>query len=359
VVNVRILSDVLAFVLLDVHDAKLERRELKMGVTQLDRDAPFLFFGQSIANQQSGFGPDPGGNPDTTWNILTHPIGTFVHRFCLFSVGDPRRQNNHWRNDMTKKLRSTFSLRTLPTAVTLCMSATLGVAQAQSFENPIEIDDCTTIENVSADSWYVLTKDLEDCPGAAIHVKNNTGRVLIDLNGRTLSSTSDPAQRLSVGVWIQDSPAASVKGNYHHRADSGAWGATMRGFQVAVAVEHSEDVSIGYSGVANGGIYMEDNNYGVRGVFADRLYLSNFAVRDSAMTAIDIYVSDAPLIRSVGVLGGKGGFGLRLHESPDARIWGNSGRVGDNAKGIEVGVGSDNAHIYSWQANRAVSVAHS
>lgn len=246
---------------------------------------------------------------------------------------------------------------------TLMIGALLGVTAAygQSRSNPIEIDDCTTIEGVTSDTWYVLTEDLVDCfvsipgyvQGPAIHVKNNTGRVLIDLNGRTLSNSTNPNARLAVGIWIQDSPGASIKGNYHSRSDSGDWGATIKGFQVGVAIERSEDVSVGHSGVANGGIYFRDNNYGLRASNADGVYLNHFAVRDSAISDIDIHGSDSPRARGLN-LGSQGAFGLRLFSSPDATIWGSSGMASDNIAGLIIGPGSDGAEVTQWEANRAV-----
>jgi len=258
---------------------------------------------------------------------------------------------------MNKRLKT--SLTTLPLITALSLAVGVTGAQAQSFSVPLEITDCTTIDNVTSDSWYVLTTDLTDCKDTAILVKNNTGRVIIDLNGKTLSNTPGVNCGLCLGIWIHDSPGAAVRGNYHHRTDSGQWGATLSGFRMALTVERSEEVSIGSSGVKNGGLYVEDNQYGVYATLSDDLYLNNFSMRDSSNTAVVIYSSDSPVIRSVNVNGGADGFGVRLLTSPNAKLWGASGRVGDNIKGLEIGHGSDNAHIYSWQAHRAVSAGHS
>jgi hypothetical protein len=250
---------------------------------------------------------------------------------------------------------------------TILATTLLGTAaaHAQSFSNPIEIDDCTTIEGVTTDTWYVLTEDLLNCfvpipgyvQGPAIHVKNNTGRVLIDLNGRTLSNNAAPNARLAIGVWIQDSPDAGVYGNYHNRSDSGQWGATITGFQRGVAIERSEGVTVGHSGRANGGIYFEDNNYGVTASSADDVYLNHFAVRDSAVSDVDIHGSDSPIIRGLNV-GSPGAYGIRLMQSPYATIWGKSGMASDNIAGIVIGRGSDGARVTQWEANRAVEAPY-
>ena len=271
-----------------------------------------------------------------------------------------------------------ISPRIVPLTLAIFLAAPMGLVFAQTASSPIEINDCTVIEGVQETTHFVLTTDLA-CPaasatsqhpgpgvflspglppsspvrGAAIDIRNNPGRVLIDLNGRTITGG---AGRDSTGIRISQSPRATIRGNRHTRTDSGTWGATVQDFEAGIEVLDSPDVSISHSGVANGGMYIYSNDVGIHALHSDRVYINSLSVAYSPDVAIAIDDCDSPYVRLVNV-DSDGGTGLALYDSPHARISGSSGRIQDNGYGLALHEGSDFADVTSWRANRAVGMS--